>query len=156
MRISVLGSAHFLRVANRGLAASFHPSGTLLASDGWESRLRLWDPILGRPLLNLTGSSDAHFSRDGRIVVFLEEKHTTYQVDPALEYRTFAHASREGMNYARPSIRHDGRVLAVGTDRDGRHRTALIEPRDLLAGGRIPGSHRPVVAAGDDARLVGR
>ena len=32
------------------------------------------------------------FSQDGRIVVSLEDKLTTYQVDPALEYRTFAHA----------------------------------------------------------------
>ena len=35
-----------------------------------------------------------HFSQDGRIVVSLEDQLTTYQVDPALEYRTFAHASR--------------------------------------------------------------
>ena len=42
---------------------------------------------------------------------------TTYQVDPALEYRTFAHAFGEPMDYASASIRRDGRVLAVGTDR---------------------------------------
>jgi eukaryotic-like serine/threonine-protein kinase len=102
---------------NHGLAASFHPSGALLASDGFERRLRLWDPILGRPLLNSTGGSVVQFSPDGRIVVDLEDKLTTYHVDPALEFRTFAHASRERMNYACPSIRHDGRVLAVGTDR---------------------------------------
>ena len=47
----------------------------------------------------------------------LEDKLTTYQVDPALEYRTFAHASREPILYSRPSVRHDGRVLALGTDR---------------------------------------
>ena len=34
------------------------PAGTLLASNGWESRLWLWDPVLGRPWLNLTGGSN--------------------------------------------------------------------------------------------------
>ena len=99
------------------MIASFHPAGTLLASNGWEGRLRLWDPVLGRPLLSLTGGSALEFSQDGRIVIALEDKLTTYQVDPALEYRTFAHASREPMSYDGPSIRHDGRVLAVGTNR---------------------------------------
>ena len=42
---------------------------------------------------------------------------SVYQVDPALEYRTFAHPSSQKLDYARPSIRHDGRVLAVGTNR---------------------------------------
>ena len=102
---------------NSGLSAAFHPAGTLLASNGWEGRLRLWDPVLGRPWLSLTGGSATQFSQDGRIVVALEDKLTTYQVDPALEYRTFAHASRQPMDYADPSIRHDGRVLAVGSDR---------------------------------------
>ncbi len=102
---------------NSGLSAAFHPAGTLLASNGWEGRLRLWDPVLGRPWLSLTGSYGTQFSRDGRIVVTLEDKLTMYQVDPALEYRTFAHASREPMDYANPSIRHDGRVLAVGSNR---------------------------------------
>jgi len=97
------------------LTAAFHPAGTLLASNGYEGRLRLWDPILGRPWLSLTGFG-AQFSQDGRIVVLLEDTLTTYKVDPALEYRTFAHASREPLDYARPSVRHDGRVLALGTD----------------------------------------
>ena len=101
---------------NSGLSASFHPAGTLLASNGWEGRLRLWDPVLGRPWLSLTGGSLNQFSQDGRIVVGLEDKLTTYQVDPALEYRTFAHAAREPMGYYEPSIRHDGRVVAVGSD----------------------------------------
>ncbi len=46
----------------------------------------------------------------------IEDRLTTYQVDPALEYRTFAHASSAPLNYDRPSIRRDGRVLAVGTE----------------------------------------
>jgi len=105
-------------LTNSGLNAAFHPSGTLLASNGWERRLRLWEPVLGRPVLSLTdGIQVPDFSRDGRIVVSVEDQLTTYQVDPALEYRTFAHVSSEPIYYERASIRCDGRVLAVGTSR---------------------------------------
>jgi tetratricopeptide (TPR) repeat protein len=41
----------------------------------------------------------------------------TYQVDPALEYRTLGHASSPPLNYQRASIRCDGRVLGVGSER---------------------------------------
>jgi serine/threonine protein kinase/WD40 repeat protein len=100
-----------------GIGAVFHPSGTLLASNGWEGRLRLWDAVLGQQILSVTAHGPLQFSRDGRIVVGLEEKLTWYQVDPALEYHTLAHASKTPLNYARPSIHRDGRLLAVGTDR---------------------------------------
>ena len=100
-----------------GLSTAFHPAGTLLASGGWEARTWLWDPVLGRPWLKLSGGPASGFSRDGRIVVGLEDQLTWYRVDPALEYRTFAHASREAIDYGRPSVRLDGRLLAVGTDR---------------------------------------
>jgi len=101
---------------NVGLRAIFHPAGTLLASNGYEGRLWLWDPVLGRPVLSSTGGSGPEFSQDGRIVVALEDKLTPYLVDPALEYRKFATA-RKPIDYARASIRHDSRVLAVGTGR---------------------------------------
>jgi WD40 repeat protein/tRNA A-37 threonylcarbamoyl transferase component Bud32 len=104
---------------NAGLSAAFHPAGTLLASNGWEGRLRLWDAVLGRPVLSLTSVAvnDCRFSQDGRIVVSLEDELTTYQVDPALEYRTFAHVSSEPIGYGRASIRRDGRLLAACTSR---------------------------------------
>ncbi len=44
---------------NGGLQAAFHPAGTLLASNGWEGRLRIWDTVLGRPVLSLTGWTDS-------------------------------------------------------------------------------------------------
>jgi WD40 repeat protein len=102
---------------NGGVGSTFHPAGTLLASNSWESRLRLWDPVLGRPWLTLPGASNHLFSRDGRIVVSFDQKLTTYVVDPALEYRTFAHASREPIDYGAVTIRPDGRLLALGTSR---------------------------------------
>jgi WD40 repeat protein/tetratricopeptide (TPR) repeat protein len=102
---------------NFGVGAAFHPAGTLLASNGWEGRLWLWDSVLGRSWLNLTGRSNLVFSRDGRIVIEREERLTTYQVDPALEYRTLGHASSPPLDYQRASIRCDGRMLGVGTER---------------------------------------
>ena len=45
------------RAINLGLRVTFHPAGTLLASTGWEGRLWLWDPVLGRPWLTLTDAS---------------------------------------------------------------------------------------------------
>ncbi|HZW32334.1 MAG TPA: protein kinase, partial [Isosphaeraceae bacterium] len=102
---------------NGGLRAGFHPAGTLLASTGWGGGLRLWDPILGRPALTMTGEIEPQFSQDGHLVVALGDELTTYRVEPALEYRTFAHVSAEPIQYLRASIRPDGRVLAVGTTR---------------------------------------
>ncbi len=104
---------------NAGLYASFHPSGMLLASNGWEGRLRLWDPILGRPWLSLAArwSVPPEFSQDGRMIVWHDEALTTYEVDPALEYRTLAHPSGDPRHFGVASIRREGRVLAMCTDR---------------------------------------
>jgi WD40 repeat protein len=115
---AVTGTARSTLVGHSGggLSASFHPAGTLLASNGYESRLRLWDAILGQPLLSVTGIG-CQFSRDGRIVIRLEDRLNTYRFEPALEYWTFAHADREPMGYRSPSIHPDGRILAAGADR---------------------------------------
>ena len=102
---------------NGGLRAAFHPAGTLLASNGWEGRLRLWDAVLGRQILSLTDGAGPDFSRDGRIFVGRGNEFSPWQVDPAIEYRTLVHASNPPLNFARPSIHPDGRILAVGTDR---------------------------------------
>ncbi len=106
---------------NGGLMTSFHPSGTLLASNGWEDQLRLWDAVLGRPLLNVIGGSHLPgalaFSRDGQIVVSSEGRLTAYQAEPALEYRALVNVASGRTNYQRPAIRHDNRLLAVGSDR---------------------------------------
>ncbi len=100
-----------------GQGAAFHPAGTLLASNGWEDRLWLWDAVLGRPLLTLSGNSRPRFSRDGRTDIMLDDQLITYQVEPALEYRTFAHAFSVMTGYSRASISGDGRLLALATVR---------------------------------------
>jgi WD40 repeat protein len=100
-----------------GLHASFHPVSNILASNGWENELRLWDANLGRPVLTLNGenSTEPVFSSDGQIVVRSEDRLTTYWIDPADEYRSLIHARRVTTRFHRPSIRGDHRLLALGT-----------------------------------------
>ena len=74
--------------------------------------------MLGRSWLSLTSNGGAcwpKFSQDGRIVLSDEDKLTTYQVDPALEYRTLANATNQPIEIGRASVRHDGQMLAVPT-----------------------------------------
>ena len=105
------------RVDTGGLRTAFHPAGTLLASNGWEGRFRLWDAVLGRQVLSVPGGQDPVFSRDGRVFVRHGNELSPWQVDPAVEYRTLVHPANPPLNIARPSIHRDGRILAVGTDR---------------------------------------
>ncbi len=104
---------------NDGLHMAFHPAGRLLASKGWEDRLRVWDVDSARPVLNLADHiiTQPTFSRDGQIVVESDGRFTAYQADPAFEYRSFVHFSSETIDYQRPAIGPDNRLLAVGSNR---------------------------------------
>ncbi len=101
---------------NVGIRVAYHPAGTILASTDWSEQLRLWDSAVGRHLLNTTGDGESVVIADGRIVVFRHEQLIPFEVNPALEYRTLAHAAADPIYYSRPSVRHDGRLLAVGTN----------------------------------------
>ena len=131
--------AQLVGASNAGLSASFHPANTLLASNGWEGRLRLWDTVLGLPVLSFVGTNAvrADFSDDGRIAVAQEGRLTIYQVETAREYTTFAHVSEASMHYYLPSIRHDGRLLAVGTN----HGVVLWDLATGLKLGVLPGGN---------------
>jgi eukaryotic-like serine/threonine-protein kinase len=101
---------------NQGIRVAYHPAGTILASSDWSEQLRLWDSAVGRHLLNITGDAESVIIADGRIVVFRHGQLIPFEVNPALEYRTLAHAAADRIYYYRPSVRHDGRLLAVGTN----------------------------------------
>ncbi len=101
---------------NVGIHIAYHPAGTILASTDWSAQLRLWDSAVGRHLLNITGDGESTIIADGRIVVSRPGQLTPYEVNPALEYRTLAHSAADPIYYSRPSVRHDGRLLAVGTN----------------------------------------
>ncbi len=146
-----------------GMRAAFHPAGGLLASWGWEERVRFWDAVLGRPVLSLSGFSIPRFTNDGRIAIAVADRLIPYRVDPALEHhRTLPHPAARPMGYGVPSIRHDGRLLAVGTDRGaavwdlargaelaflpiGKGSWLMFEPSgDLLTRGTSGGQRWPV------------
>ncbi len=103
---------------NQGLRVAFHPTGTLLASNGWESRLRLWDPILGRPVLSMPARGRwLDFSQDDRTVVWRGPvEHLPGRSGPRVP-DVGSRVRRVRTHYELASIRHDGRMLAVGTDR---------------------------------------
>jgi eukaryotic-like serine/threonine-protein kinase len=120
---------------NDVLNAAFDPSGTLLATNGWEHRVRLWDTVLGRPALSVRAGyspTSSDFSRDGRIIATGEDGVTMDKVDPALEYRTFAHGRIPAKVYYGAAIRRDGRLLAVGTDQG-------VALWDMARGTALPG-----------------
>ena len=97
-----------------GLKLDFHPAGNILASNDYAGLLRIWDPILGRPILDMAGAGGVQFSESGQVVVERLDQLSAYQTEPAVEYRTFAFGSGERGYYV-ASVRHDGRLLAVGT-----------------------------------------
>jgi eukaryotic-like serine/threonine-protein kinase len=109
-------------VRNGGMAVAFNHAGNLLASNGWDTTLRLWDLRTTKPLFSTYSVSACipRFStddrrladdwRDGRL------RFWELAVDCG-EYRTFVRGESSG-NYDRPSVRFDGRMLAVAL-RDG-------------------------------------
>src|SRR5262249_36676807 len=99
-----------------GVGAVFDSTGTMVLSHGWAGRLRLWDAVLGRQSLSLHGDGPLMCSLDNRIFIFQASQATCWQVDPVIEYRTFAHISNKLPTYSRPSLHRDGRILAEGTD----------------------------------------
>jgi serine/threonine protein kinase/WD40 repeat protein len=99
-----------------GIEAGFLPAGSLVASNGWEGRLRLWDLASGRERLSLSGGANPVFSQDGRIFIQQGSEVRPYQVEPALEYTTLGYPSALTLDYSQSSIHPDGRILALGTD----------------------------------------
>jgi eukaryotic-like serine/threonine-protein kinase len=156
---------------NRGIRVAFHPVGNLLASNGWEGRLRLWDPIQGRLLLSYSAGGSPEFSQDGRVVVSLDDKLHVFQVEAALEYRSFNHVSNIPLEHWGVSIRHDGRILAVGTSggillwdlargteltflQVGGSRSLIFQPSgDLLVEGAVGWQRWPIQVDADRREL---
>ena len=148
--------------ASVGLRAAFHPAGTLVASNGWENLLRLWDATLGHPVLTLTGenSIEPAFSSGGQIVLRSDDRLTTYQVDPAPEYRALIHAQQDDgvLSSSLDSPRQPaagggqhqwGRSLGPGP----RHRVRLPADRSRLSS-RLRGERRPAYQRSDRSRAM--
>jgi WD40 repeat protein len=107
---------------NGGNTLTFHASGDLVATAGWEGRVRLWNWRLGLQLLNVPADTvTLQFSSEGdRLACALDLKRLKiWEVAPAREYRTLVRDLSLGKGgYSRTAISTDGRLLAAGC-RDG-------------------------------------
>ena len=107
-----------------GIAFSFNPAGTLLASNGWAGILSLWDPLTGRQVFSTHARlrnpvAAAQFSTDGHFLAATQDggKLRIWEIAAANEYRTFAASPLKGKRaYRSVDISLDGRLLAGGAD----------------------------------------
>ncbi len=105
-------------IRSGGVVIAFDHAGDLLASTGWETKLRLWDPETGKQLFStMSGWGIPRFSPDDRLLSgdFRDGKMGLWEVAAGGEYRTLLRAAAAGKGeYYITSIRSDGRLLAVG------------------------------------------
>jgi eukaryotic-like serine/threonine-protein kinase len=101
-----------------GVHLAFNHSGDLLASTGWDRRLRLWHPRTGRELFHTRADmTTLRFSPDDRWLAadYLGNKLRIWEVVASREYGTLVgDAVRGPTDYQTSSFCSDGRLLAVG------------------------------------------
>ncbi len=105
---------------NRGILASSSPASDLVASNGWESMLRLWQSRTGRQLLSMNVEGYPRFNRRGDRILLRAKTPQIWEVAEGREYRTFVSDPAAEKRSPTP-------VLAVPTDGFSRRalRTAL-------------------------------
>ena len=157
-----------------GLRTAFHPAGTMLASNGYEARLRLWDPVLGRQVLSVTdsqvlarfqpGRPDLRWAGNRAQPLASRSGHRVPDAGPCLEPspelraavdppRRPAPGRRDGPGRGAlgPGTRHGARLPA---DRDGlaQHVRAVGRPAHQRLGRRpaMADSHRSDERRGSD------
>jgi WD40 repeat protein len=155
---------------NVAVHATFNPAGDLVASNGWEGMLRLWDPRTGRQLLRMPTSGYLKFNRRGDRLLTQPKAPQIWQVADGREYRTFVGDPVRGKKVPYGgSISPDGRLLAVASQdgtviwelatgnelahlRTGWTWHVLFQPSgDLLTSGRNNGLMRWPVRPNPDA-----
>ncbi|MBI3408637.1 MAG: protein kinase [Planctomycetes bacterium] len=116
---------------------AFNPRGDLLASNGWDGTLRLWDPMSGKHLLSTHGTGWAlRFSTDGRrLAVSLDGSQLGYwEVGQSAEYRELCLGP--GKSASSLDFSPDGLLLAW-SGADGTHLWDLAANREVA---RLPGA----------------
>jgi WD40 repeat protein/tetratricopeptide (TPR) repeat protein len=102
----------------QGVLAQFIPGTGLLLSSGWEGRLRLWDPIAGRQLMEIAGGL-RHCSSDGSTVVTHDGRRMIrYAVTPAVGCRVLHHGAignRTDRNQSLSSVSFDATSTLLAT-----------------------------------------
>jgi WD40 repeat protein/tRNA A-37 threonylcarbamoyl transferase component Bud32 len=116
---------------NFGVTPYFNRANHLLASNGWENTLRLWDPATGRQLLSLPSRWDSTFNRAGDQILLRGKSPEVWKVAGGREYRTFASHPPQGKQEPYGcAVSPDGRLLAVGM-RDGTRLWAMDSGEEL-------------------------
>jgi serine/threonine protein kinase/WD40 repeat protein len=105
---------------NGGIIPTFNHAGDLLATNGWEGLLRLWDPRTGQQLLQTVGIwCDCSFSADDRLLAADQEGNRLrlWEVATSRAYRTLVRAPVLGKGrYAQCAVSPTGRLLAVSME----------------------------------------
>ena len=90
-------------IAGGGIAFSYNPAGSLLASNGWAGILSLWDPLPGRQVFSTharlrTPAAAAQFSTDGRFLAATQDggKLRIWEIAAPNEYRVLAASPLKG------------------------------------------------------------
>jgi eukaryotic-like serine/threonine-protein kinase len=158
-----------------GIFGTFQPAGSLLASNGWDGKLRVWRPRTGEVLISLPGYGVMDFRRDG--LRFAAQRpdggFVLFQVAEGQEYRSLVQSTIRRRDHVICSALHpNGRLVAVGTtsgtgfwdiDREvsiawlpiGQTQSLLFEPSgDLLTMGRTGLARWPVRISPDDSNSL--
>jgi eukaryotic-like serine/threonine-protein kinase len=105
---------------NGGLQFAFDETGHMLVSNGWEYRLRLWDPYTGKLIFSTysLAATKLSFSADNRLLAGEASgtRRRIWEVAHGEEYRTLAPKSAHsaGVDVHNAEMSPDGRWLAVG------------------------------------------
>jgi serine/threonine protein kinase/WD40 repeat protein len=105
-----------------GITFTFNRAGDLLASNGWEGTLRLWDPRTGQQLFQVRAShvtAAPRFSPDDRLLAgdVKDGKLRLWEVAASRTYRTLVRDPALGKGrYRHQAVSPKGRLLAAGMD----------------------------------------
>jgi len=110
---------------SEGIVVHFQPGGGLLASTGWDSTTRLWDPIRGRLLVTLDGGSGEWIGGGSSLAMFMETSLFQHEIAVKPERRTIDyrmvgdHAGAALYGPARVAYSPDGRLIAMAVRPEG-------------------------------------
>jgi eukaryotic-like serine/threonine-protein kinase len=104
---------------SEGISVQFQPNGGLLASGGWDGRVKVWDPIRGRLLANLPGAFLGWTANGSSLIIGRDRELLLYEIAPAAErrtidYRTMSDRPAQALyGPARVTFSPDGQLIAM-------------------------------------------